>query len=187
MKNTATVPVSQTEGYDGDEWDTPKALIETVRNFYGASGGIDLDPCSCEAAQNVVKACEYFSKEDNCLKKRWWGNVWLNPPYSGQNVRLITAYAIAQYKAQRNSDLEILTLVNNCTETQWFRALSEYPVILSSSRLKYWRETGEYNSTRQGQALFYLGKRTSAFFAAFRDFGYAPNMGFETSYFNQTK
>jgi len=182
MKNTATatVPISQTEDYDGDEWYTPKALIETVRNFYGASGGIDLDPCSSESAQNVVKACEYFDKNDNCLKRRWWGNVWLNPPYSGQNVRLITAYAIAQYEAQIKGDLEILILVNNCTDTAWFQALCAYPVMFTSSRLKFWREGGEYNSTRQGQALFYLGKRKTEFFATFSDFGYAPNVEIET-------
>ena len=182
MKNTtAILPISQTDGYESDEWYTPSDLIEVVHNFYGI-GGIDLDPCSSEAAQKVVKALDYFDKNTNCLDMEWEGNVWLNPPYSGQNVRLITAYAIAQYEAKKTEGMEILILVNNCTDTAWFQALCAYPVVFTSSRLKFWRQDGEYKSPRQGQALFYLGKRKTAFFATFSDFGYAPNVAIYNYY-----
>lgn len=56
--------------YDGDEWYTPPETLELVR---GVLGEIDLDPASCEVAQQTVGAKRFFSKE--ALRKcvsRWY-------------------------------------------------------------------------------------------------------------------
>jgi hypothetical protein len=48
----------------------------------GAHIRIDLDPASCEEAQRTVQASEYFTADDDGLGREWFGNIFLNPPYS---------------------------------------------------------------------------------------------------------
>ena len=56
---------------------TPPEWVERVRTVLG---GIDLDPCSCAAAQKIVKAATYYTIDDNGLTKPWRGRVFINPP-----------------------------------------------------------------------------------------------------------
>ncbi len=56
---------------------TPSAIVEAARKVMG---GIDLDPASCEKANEVVKAAAYCTRENNGLLHPWWGKVFLNPP-----------------------------------------------------------------------------------------------------------
>ena len=63
-----------------DEYYTPKEIIEAAREVMG--GIIDLDPASNPIAQKTVQAKRYFTKDDDGLKQRWSGNVFLNPPFS---------------------------------------------------------------------------------------------------------
>ena len=60
------------------EWFTPKRYIEAAREVLGT---IELDPASCEEANRIVKADNFFTEEDDGLKKHWAGKVWMNPPY----------------------------------------------------------------------------------------------------------
>src|SRR4030067_1379856 len=59
------------------EWFTPKWLVENCRSVLGK---INVDPCSCEEAQKVVMADEWFGEKDDGLTKSWCGNVFMNPP-----------------------------------------------------------------------------------------------------------
>ena len=54
---------------------TPPWLCALVRELMG---GIDLDPCSCPAAQENVQAAEYW--ETGALERTWKGRVFVNPP-----------------------------------------------------------------------------------------------------------
>lgn len=58
---------------------TPSEYVEAGR---ATMGSIDLDPASCYAAQAVVRAKHFFSKEQNGLVTPWHrgSNVFLNPP-----------------------------------------------------------------------------------------------------------
>lgn len=61
------------------EWYTPEAVIEATRVWGG--GTIDLDPCSCPAAQARVKAVRWFGAEHDGLSLRWDADTVLcNPP-----------------------------------------------------------------------------------------------------------
>lgn len=57
-----------------DEWYTPKEIIEALGEF-------DLDPCA-PVSPLFPTANKMYNKNDDGLKQKWEGRVWLNPPYS---------------------------------------------------------------------------------------------------------
>lgn len=57
---------------------TPVEIVELAREVMGE---IDLDPASCEIANQVVQADVYYTKEDNGLTKPWFGRVFMNHPF----------------------------------------------------------------------------------------------------------
>ena len=61
------------------EWFTPPDIIEAARE---CMGGIDLDPASCKAANDlVVKSARFYCEADDSLARSWDArSVWLNPP-----------------------------------------------------------------------------------------------------------
>lgn len=61
-------PVSKT-----DTWLTPPWLLEALGEF-------DLDPC-CPVDMPWATAAHCYTPLDNGLIQRWFGRVWLNPPY----------------------------------------------------------------------------------------------------------
>lgn len=60
-----------------DEWLTPPALIQSLGEF-------DLDPCS-PIFRPWDTAKHHFNINDDGLSQKWFGRVWMNPPY-GQNT-----------------------------------------------------------------------------------------------------
>jgi len=60
------------------EYYTPTEIIEAARVVMG---NIDLDPASCDFANETVLAKKYYSKLDNGLSKEWHGNIWMNHPF----------------------------------------------------------------------------------------------------------
>lgn len=62
---------------DSPEWYTPAVFVEAAREVMGR---IDLDPASCEEANQVVNATEYFTEQEDGLKQHWHETVFLNPP-----------------------------------------------------------------------------------------------------------
>lgn len=158
-------PVSQREGYDSDEWYTPGWVIEAAT---AVMGQIDLDPASCELAQETVQAGLYWTKRQDGCRVGWFGRVWLNPPYSAPGAfvdKLIEEYTAGNVK-------QACVLLNNATETRWFqRLLARFPVCFFNQRLAFWRHDHEDVGARQGQALFYLGPDVEKFVEVFGEHG----------------
>ena len=152
-----------------DEWYTPAQYIESARKVMGS---IDLDPASNDFANETVKASVYYDEAKNGLEQEWWGNIWLNPPYSS---------ALIQQFAEKLADSlfeQAIVLVNNATETAWFRTLIENAdaVVFPTGRIKYRKRDGEKGTPLQGQAFIYFGDAPGRFLKVFSEFGWGARL-----------
>jgi len=155
------------------EWYTPPEIIEAARRVLGE---IDLDPASSEAANVVVKAKRIYTQEDSGLLHPWTGRVWLNPPYSAGLVREFVGKLGREYDS--GNVRAAIVLVNNATETQWFRMLVEIAsaICFPTGRIKYWRMEGSMLTPLQGQALLYIGDDVEKFRKVFGGFGWVTKI-----------
>lgn len=150
-----------------NEWYTPSEIIEAARSVMGS---IDLDPASCKAAQKTVRAGKFFSISDDGLSKKWSGNVWLNPPYSKDCIKLFSD-KVVQEKENFN---QAVVLVNNATETEWFQSMAIHAngLCFPKGRIQFTDKTGQKkNSPVQGQCFIYFGKKKKAFQKVFSAIG----------------
>ena len=163
LKVERNVHVSNNSGEN--EWYTPYYIIENAR---AVMGGIDLDPASSKLANETVRAKEYYTIEDDGIKKDWYGRVWLNPPYSQPDIS-----NFAKAVTSKSYD-EIMILVNNATETDWFRMMAEISeaICFINKRLKFIDRDGKPSgSPLQGQAIIYRGNNIDGFIKKFKENG----------------
>lgn len=86
-----------------DTWLTPPEIIRALGRF-------DLDPC-CPPVMPWPTADYMLNERDDGLATKWYGRVWLNPPYSRDAVKWMRKLA----KHGRGT-----ALVFARTETEWF-------------------------------------------------------------------
>lgn len=151
-----------------NEWYTPTYIIEAAKEVMG---GIDLDPASCDLANDSVGAERYFTEKDNGLDKEWFGRVWLNPPYSMPLIKQFVDKLILEWNAGNIDEACVLT--NNATDTSWFHKLieSDGVVCLTKGRIRFSSPKNSGISPRQGQAIFYFGDNSIEFAKEFAKFG----------------
>jgi phage N-6-adenine-methyltransferase len=126
-------------GTGNNEWFTPPEIIAAAR---AVLGDIDLDAASCEKAQKIVQAADYFTAESDGLAQEWHGRVWLNPPYSRDLLPAFVDKLLAELDAGRVT--EAIMLVNNCTDAAWFHAAKRKcaHLLFSSGRIRFLRPDG---------------------------------------------
>jgi len=156
-----------------NEWHTPAQYIELARAVLGE---IDLDPASNDKAQKVVgakKFYKYISPTNNGLTKPWHGRVWLNPPFSPNEIAAFVEKLRAEY-ASGNTTAAIM-LSSNYTDSQWFQDLAGDASAISfpKKRIRFVDKDGIMSSPVNGQAFFYLGKSPAKFIKTFRPLGFA--------------
>lgn len=165
-----TVSEKPTETY---EWYTPSVYIEAARSVMGS---IDLDPASCEAANSLVKAEVFYSREQDGLSQPWQGKVWLNPPYCMPQVQQFVERCLAAY--QSGAIAEAVILINNTTDAAYTQTLMAQAdaVCFTRGRIHFFNghKDGPLEQevqTRQGQIFFYLGPNRACFAQVFARFG----------------
>jgi hypothetical protein len=157
-----------------NEWYTPAEYIVAAR---AAMGGIDTDPASSETANKTVQAVLFYTAKDDGLAQKWRGNVWMTPPYAQPLIRKF-AEAVAN-KYASGEIAQAVVLVNNATETEWFRVMvaQASAVCFPAGRVRFIDETGSPSGAPlQGQAVLYMGKCTERFKAAFSGFGWTAEV-----------
>ncbi len=146
-----------------NEWYTPENYITQAREVMGS---IDVDPASNDVANKIVQATTYYTVESNGLQHEWHGNVWLNPPYASDLIGKFVDKLIAELPNIHNA----IVLVNNATETKWFKTLisKASAICFPYGRVKFISPNGlEKSAPLQGQALLYYGSETQKFVDVF--------------------
>jgi phage N-6-adenine-methyltransferase len=157
------------QGTGENEWFTPVQYIEAARQVMG---GIDLDPATHPAAQETIKADNFFTRLDDGLKQEWYGRVWLNPPYSQPEIGEFSKKMVDEVRAGRVS--EGIMLTHNYTDTAWFHLLQSQAsmICFTRGRIKFVDVSGDDCAPTQGQAFSYFGDNIEGFAEEFADHGF---------------
>lgn len=173
---------------DADAWYTPSTYVDAAR---AVMGGIDLDPFSSEHANETVRATRILTEERSAFVNAWRKDkrkyptgvrVWMNPPYSSGLITRAVDLFLENLSAGQIE--QAVVLVNNATDTQWFRSLREYSaaVCFTHHRISFESPDGKrISGNTRGQTFFYFGpdSRAEAFVMAFSRFGWciSKNLG----------
>ena len=87
-----------------DEWLTPLHILRSL-------GPFNLDPCA-PVNRPWPTAAHHFTIDDDGLSRRWFGRVWLNPPYS----------SVSHWLERLADHGDGIALIFARTETLWFFA-----------------------------------------------------------------
>lgn len=150
---------------------TPSHIIDAARAVLGE---IDLDPASCELANQTVKAAKFFTADDDGLNHEWRGRIWLNPPFAKGLIDKFVDKLSAEIDS--GNVTSAIVLVDNATETGWFRKLVDKcaNMVFTTGRINFLKEgTMEAGSPTRGQAFLYFGGDAEKFFSVFKQFGWA--------------
>lgn len=167
----------RTKETKSSEWYTSAKYIEAARSVMGE---IDLDPASCNVADQTVKATAYYTKEQNGLALPWYGRVWLNPPY-GRTVKMqeqgkSTIYLFVKrlIDSYECGDVEqAILLVTTEVNAKWFYPLWQYTICFPDHRVHFFvpNETLQKYSQMFGTCSVYLGPNEARFTEVFSRFG----------------
>ncbi len=158
-----------------NEWYTRPKYIEAAREVMG---GIDLDPASCAAANEIVKAERYFTKEQNGLCQEWRSrSLWLNPPYARSEhyqsgIGLFIKKCLEVY--EDGDILQAIILATTEVNAKWFQPLWYYPICFADHRVKFIAPQIDPRGVYQhmfGTCFVYLGPNEVKFAEVFSQFG----------------
>jgi ParB family chromosome partitioning protein len=154
-------------------------VIDAAEEAMG--GRIELDPASCELAQETVRAERYYSWCDDGLPQSWDAErLWLNPPY--------TRGLIAPWIDKLLREVELrrvglaICIVNTSSSTLWWQDLVSRSTVICfpSPRIKFLDEDGLVcPNPRYDSTIAMLGHKARARVLAF-DRAFSPH-GFVTA------
>lgn len=104
------IPLKKPSWWSSDHWSTPIEIIDQLKEEFGE---FDLDPC---CRPETAKARSFYTPEHDGLSRPWFGQVFLNPPYSNPMPWL--RRAIEQTR-NANCDL-VVALLPVRTDNRWF-------------------------------------------------------------------
>ncbi len=153
--------------FTGDQENyTPREIIIDVKKVLGK---IDLDPASCLLAQEIIQAENFFTEENDGLNKKWYGNVFLNPPYQQPMMNQFIDKLIEELPNISNAIL----LTNNNTDTNWFYncAINAKSICFTKGRINFYTENIDKTYPTNGQSYFYYGTKNDTFVEVFKHRG----------------
>jgi len=167
-KRTAEIDLGGLKASTSVEWYTPAPYIEAARSVMG---GIDLDPASCEIANEIVQADTYFAMDDDPdgLSQDWFGRVWLNPPY-GKGTGLFVSKLAEEWNAER-IDAAVLLINAYGFDARWYAPLWDWPICFTHHRIEFYSPDHESGGPANGNVFVYMGPDARSFAAQFAQFG----------------
>lgn len=157
--------VNQTSGQV--EWYTPSPIIEAARKTMGS---IDLDPFSCELANETVMARRFFSAEEDGWQQDWYGNVFCNYPFGRKTNPLIAGKCIGEFVSGKVDNICLISFAS--TSEAWFRPLMLQPQCFLHGRTNYLDGEGnKVTGSTKGSVVTFFGDDVQAFYEAFRHLG----------------
>jgi hypothetical protein len=159
------------------EWYTPQEYVSAAREVMG---GIDIDPCSCQDANRVIKATTFYSEADDGFSKEWHGRLYTNPPYGEGTIDKFADKLLDEIGLQRVT--QAIVLVNNCTETKWFQRLLRVSsnVCFPMGRISFWSADRPSKNPLQGQTFLHFcspDQNGTRFLRVFDSFGVCISKG----------
>jgi ParB family transcriptional regulator, chromosome partitioning protein len=158
-----------------NQWYTPIEIINKVKKVFG--GEIDLDPASCAEANKVVGALDFYDEQQNGLTKNWFGNVFLNPPYSSPLIGHFCEKSVNEWFI--NHTKSTIILLKEGATNAWFRPLRNQITCYLDQRVKFVDgTTGKVcEHPRSGHCMVYLGENKNKFVEIMSEngFAYFPN------------
>ncbi len=159
-----------------DQWYTPRSIIDRITLLY--DGLIDLDPASCQEANSLVRAKVFYNEMQDGLSKKWFGNVFCNPPYSTPKIGFFCEKVVEEY--EKNRIKQAVMLLKEGATNAWFRPLRPYLTGYLNKRVKFINGTNGQicESPRSGHCMVYLGENKERFINLLSEEGfcYFPNM-----------
>jgi len=155
-----------------DEWYTHPEVVDLTRSLFG--GKIDLDPMSCDLANQVVKAETYYTAKIDGLTRPWYGNILWNPPWGGTGdnspkkrgiKKLLDAFEAGDVKNA------ICVLNIGALTTGWFAPLLGFPICIPPKRIHHWGPDGKGGAPNSGTVIVYVGVGVDRFAEVFGDYG----------------
>ena len=99
------------------EWKTPIWLFKKLESMFGK---FDLDPATSE--DNPLSTPYFYTPREDGLKQKWFGRVYVNPPYGRRVVYSWVSKAVYECVIKKNCDLVVMLLPAR-TDTLWFQNL----------------------------------------------------------------
>lgn len=165
MTAAAHQRVNQTSGEY--EYFTPPIIVDTARLVMGC---IDLDPASSELANGIIQADKYFDEAADGLVQPWYGNVWMNHPFSRLNNPRWIDKLISEYETGEVKQACCITYV--ATSEVWFQPLLEQIQCFLFPRTNYILPDGTIKkSVTKGSVITYFGENTQRFRRLFSSLG----------------
>jgi phage N-6-adenine-methyltransferase len=149
-----------------DEWYTPDYLIKSARNVMEK---IDLDPASTEIANKCVDAEFFMTKEKGCLDKKWFGNVWLNPPFSAPLISQF-AKAVVEKRSEYNQAIILCAIPSDADYLHSMFDICDC-VCIFKGRVNFFNPEGEKGYGIPGVMALYFGPNINDFAIEFMQYG----------------
>lgn len=156
-----------------DEYQTPRKYVEAARLVMGT---IDLDPASSAINSKRLQISSHYTKENSAFESKWFGNVWLNPPYSKPNLTKFTNQVINSYVVRSEID-QLIYLIPSSTSEKWYQSCLKYAsaICLPDHRIDFLLNGVYQTAPRMSNTFFYFGKYSvlqMKFCEIFKQFGF---------------
>ncbi len=114
------------------EYGTPDEWLDVARLVLER---IDLDPFSCPKANERVRAKAFFTKEQDGLKQRWRGRVFMNPPGKGDMGP--ATYKLFEELVAGHIECAFVVVFNAHTGRAWWEPYRRHWVALPRRPVAY--------------------------------------------------